>query len=134
MTDKIIVVDGANIAFEEKSQSGDPKVSNLVAVIKVLREKGYKPIAIIDASLQYEIDDPQQLESMIEDQDVRQVPADTNADYFVLETAERYNAKIVSNDQYESFREKYPWVEERRVPLMIINGKVELYEPSLKTD
>jgi hypothetical protein len=37
----------------------------------------------------------------------------------------------VSNDRYQSYRERYAWIDERRVPLMIVNGSVELYEEKL---
>lgn len=79
----------------------------------------------------YEIDDKAQLESLIHDQVVRQVPAETDADYFIVEVAEEYNALIISNDQYEPYRKDYPWIDKRRVPLMIINGNAQLYEPKL---
>jgi hypothetical protein len=36
--------------------------------------------------------------------------------------------KVVSNDRFEKYSQRFEWIEERRVPLMIINGEVELYE------
>lgn len=125
---KKIVVDGANVAYIEQSQSGNPKVSNLKAVYQALKERGFEPIIIIDASLQHKIDDPQQLESMIDNQTVRQAPAGTDADYFILETAKEYHSRIVTNDKYDDYQKEYPWIEKSRMPLMIINGNVELYE------
>ncbi len=130
---KVIVVDAANVAYSERSKQGKPKVSNLVAVRRALEQKGYDPIIIADASLRYEVDDPDQLEALIDDQVIRQVPAETDADYFILETAEQHNAQVVSNDQFEPYRDKYPWIDQRRVPLMIVQGHVELYEPKLKS-
>lgn len=124
---KKIIVDGANVAYIEKSQSGNPKVSNLIAVEQFLKEKGFDPIIIIDAALQYEIDDSRQLEALIDNQTVRQAPAGTDADYFILETAKKYHAQVVTNDLYEDYLDKYPWFKKSRTPLMIINGKVELY-------
>lgn len=125
---KKIVVDGANVAYIEKSQSGNPKVSNLTAVYQALKERGFEPIIIVDAALQYDIDDRQQFESLIENQTVRQAPAGTDADYFILETAEKYHARIVTNDQYKDYQNDYPWIKKSRLPLMIINGTVELYD------
>ncbi|HBY96831.1 MAG: hypothetical protein M5U01_33540 [Ardenticatenaceae bacterium] len=60
------------------------------------------------------------------------MPAETDADYFVLETAGREEALVVSNDQFEPYQDRFPWIEQRRVPLMIINGEVELYKPKLE--
>lgn len=134
MAKKMAVVDGANIAYIEQSRQGDPKVSNILAVRAALEKRGYEPIIIVDASLIYEIDDQAQLEALIDDQVVRQVPAQTDADYFIIESAEEHKAIIVSNDQFEPYVKEHPWIKERRVPLMIINGEVELYEPDLKED
>jgi predicted nucleic acid-binding protein len=124
----VVVVDGANVAYEEKSAGGKPRVANLTRVRRELEEKGFDPIIIIDASLKYEIDDQQQLETLIESQAVRQVPAGTDADYFILQVADQHDARIVTNDQYKDYRDQYPWIPERRLPYMIIKGDLHLYE------
>lgn len=128
---KIIVVDGANVAYTEKTNTGKPKMSNLIALQRELEHKGFNPIIIVDASLKYEIDDPEQLEGLLQAQSIRQAPANTQADYFILKTSEEYKSKIVSNDMFEQYKKEFSWIQERRVPLMIINGKVELYEEQL---
>jgi hypothetical protein len=127
--ERVIVVDGANVAYAERSADGAPRVSNLVAVCKLLEGQGYTPIVIIDASLYHDIDDPAQLEGLLEKQDIRQAPSSTDADYFVLETAQRYDAWILTNDEYKDYRDDYKWIDERRVPYMVINDKVVLYGP-----
>lgn len=119
MQKRIAVADGANVALAEKSDIGDPKVSNLVSVHRVL---------IVDASPRHKVDDPDLLESLIDDQMVRQAPAGTDADYFVIETAEQLDGLIISNDRYNDFQEENGWIEERRIRLMIVEGEVELYE------
>jgi hypothetical protein len=129
-----IVVDGANVAYAEKSHQGDPKVSNLVAMRSVLTAKGYDPLIIVDASLVYEVDDKEQLEALLDEQVIRQAPADTDADYFVLAMANELDAKIVSNDRFEAYRDQYGDVDERRVPFMIVDGNVELYGPALEEE
>ena len=131
---QIIVVDGANVAYAERSHDGEPKVSNLVAMRSLLEEKGYEPLIIVDASLIYEVDDGAQLEVLLDEQAIRQAPADTDADYFVLETAREHDAKIVSNDQYEAYADRFEQIEERRIPFMIIKGNVELYQPALEEE
>lgn len=130
-TKQIAVVDGANVAYLEASQAGQPKVSNLVAVRQELQTQGYDAMIVVDASLRHQIDDPAQLEALIENQSVRQAPAGTDADYFILEIADDQNALVVSNDEFEQYQDQYPWIEERRVPLMIVNGEVKLYERKL---
>jgi hypothetical protein len=129
---KIAVVDGANVAYIEKSKAGAAKVSNILAVRSALVDKGYETLIIVDASLVYEIDDRPQLEALIDDQVIRQVPAETDADFFILVTAKELEAIVISNDEYEPYQQDYPWIKERRVPAMIIDGKAELYEPKLE--
>jgi hypothetical protein len=128
----VIVVDGANVAYIEESKEGDPKVSNLVAVREALEAKGYEPVIIVDASLRHQVDDPDQLEALIEDQKIRQAPAGTDADYFILQFAEQKDALVVSNDEFEQYQDQFPWIEQRRVPLMIVHGDVQLYGNDLE--
>ncbi|GIV95603.1 MAG: hypothetical protein KatS3mg057_0260 [Herpetosiphonaceae bacterium] len=131
---KTAVVDGANIAYIEKTREGKPKVSNLVAVCRAIEEKGLDPIVIVDAGLRYEVDDPDQLEALIDQQRVRQAPAGTDADFFVLQIAEEEQGLVISNDLFEDYRDRFPWIEERRVPVMIVQGEAHLYLPSLKQE
>ena len=127
-TREFVVIDGANVAYEEKSGGGKPKLSNLLKVRRELEERGFSPIIIVDASLKYDIDDQQHLEKLIQSQQVRQVPAGTDADFFILEIADNCGARIVTNDQYKDYKDRYPWIPERRLPYMIVNGEVHLYE------
>jgi hypothetical protein len=129
---RIAVVDGANISYLEKTADGKPKVSNITAVRKALEEMKFDPIIIIDASLRHEVDDPDQLEGLIESQKVRQAPAGTEADYFVLETAENEKGIVVSNDRYGKYQDRYPWIDKRRIPVMIVRGEAQLYEVKLE--
>ena len=47
-------------------------------------------------------------------------------------TAEKLGAQIVTNDRYKDGRDEFPWVEERRVPVMIVEDRVVLYEENLE--
>ncbi|MHB0859049.1 MAG: NYN domain-containing protein [Anaerolineae bacterium] len=134
MARNVAVVDGANVAYTEMTADGKPKVSNIVQVRRILKERGFDVIVILDASLRYEVDDPVQLEGLLGDEAFRQAPAGTQADYFVLAYADEMDALIVSNDQFDEYRGQYPWIEERRVPLMIIGGHVKLFEPKIVSE
>jgi hypothetical protein len=125
---KTVVIDGANVAYEERSAGGKPKLSNLLKVSRELEERGQEAVIIVDASLKYDIDDQEQLEKLIKSQAVRQVPAGTDADYFIIQFAQELDATIVTNDRYKDYAEQYPWVSERRLPYMIVKGEVVLYE------
>lgn len=128
--DRVAVMDGTNIAYVEATKDGRPKVSNIMAVRSELQERGFKVLIIVDASLRHEIDDQQQFEALVDKQVVRQAPAGTDADVFILQTAAEHHAKVVSNDRFGAYEERYPWIDDRRVPLMIVEGLVELYEPA----
>lgn len=127
-----IVVDGSNVAFEEFSKGGTPNVSNLVAVRKHVEERGFHPMILVDASLKHKVDDPDQPDALVISERIHQVPAGTDADYWVLETALRIDALVVSNDRFQPYQDAYPWIEERRIPFMIIEGLVLLYEPAIE--
>jgi hypothetical protein len=60
------------------------------------------------------------------------VPAGTHADYWVLQTVDNTNALVASNDRFAPYQHKYAWIDERRIPFMIIDGQVELCEPTLE--
>ena len=125
---KVVVIDGANVAYEERSAGGKPKLSNLLKVRRELEERGMEAVIIVDASLKYDIDDQGQLETLIKSQHVRQVPAGTDADFFIIQFADQLDALIVTNDRYKDYAERYPWVNERRLPYMIVKGEVVLYD------
>ena len=125
---RMVVIDGANVAYEERSAGGKPKFSNLLKVRRELEEKGFEPVILVDASLKYDIDDQEQLENLIRSQQVRQVPAGTDADFFIIQFSQELDALIVTNDRYKDYADQYPWVNERRLPYMIVKGEVVLYE------
>jgi hypothetical protein len=125
---EVVIIDGANVAYEERSAGGKPKLSNLLRVRGELEERGFEAVILVDASLKYDIDDQTQLESLIQSQQVRQVPAGTDADYFIIQLAEQFNARVVTNDRYKDYLEQHPWITDRRLPYMIVKGEVVLYE------
>ncbi len=127
------VVDAANVAHLERTDEGKPKVANISAVKTALEHQGIATIVIADASLVHSVDDSDQLEELIRNQDVRQVPAGTDADYFILKTAEQQNAVVVSNDRYRERRDEFPWIDDRRIPVMIVEGEVQFYEKEVES-
>jgi hypothetical protein len=119
------------VAYAERSREGKPKASNITAMRVACERQGLKPIILVDAALRHDVDDMQQLDALIDKLIVRQTPAGVPGDYFVLRMAEEEGALVVSNDLYRQYREQFPWIDERRVPFMIVNGRVELYRPGL---
>lgn len=125
-----IVVDGSNVAYEEQSDDGKPKVDNLTLVMEALAKQYGRVVVIIDAALHHHIDKPEELETLLDQQLVRQAPAETPADYFILETADELNADVLSNDTFRQYHKHWPWIEHRRIPYMIIDGRFIMYRPA----
>jgi hypothetical protein len=115
-------------------KGAEPELSNILAMHKALEKDGYHPIIIVDAALHHVVDQPEQLGDLIDEDRIWQAPAGTDADYFILETAERLHAQVVSNDEYRSLSRPVPLIDELRVRYMVINGHVKIYQPAIRSD
>src|SRR3954468_18716636 len=120
----VVLVDGSNVAHSIEGEA--PHVANLVAIRDKLREEGLEPIIVADAALRHQIDDQARYEKMIDDGMVRQAPAGTDADYFILSFARELNASIVSNDRFRDRMKAFPEVRERVIRYMILQDEVVL--------
>ncbi len=125
-----IVVDGSNVAYEEKTGDGKPRVANLKLALDTLCRQYGTVIVIVDAALHHTIDQPDELEELLDDQTVRQAPAETPADYFILQTADSLGAEVLSNDTFRQYHKQWPWIEHRRIPFMIIDDRFVIYRPA----
>ncbi|MFQ5976747.1 MAG: hypothetical protein ACE5OZ_01295 [Candidatus Heimdallarchaeota archaeon] len=123
---KIAVVDGSNVAWDAKTPDGKPKVANIGLMREALANRGYEAIVFVSASLRHKIDRPDELEAMINRSEVKQTPAGTYDDAFIIETARQFDAAIVSNDQFRDF-DKEPWLAERRLRYSIVREDVIFY-------
>jgi hypothetical protein len=94
----LVLVDGSNVAHS--SEGDQPELSNIVAVCDKLREEGYEPVVVVDAALRHQIDDRGGYARMVDDGSIKQAPAGTDADYFILSFARELDASIVSNDRF----------------------------------
>jgi hypothetical protein len=122
-----IVVDGSNIAYLQTSD-GKPTVDAIERVRGELEKMGYRPIVIVDAALWHHVDDPDRLNSLIDEGVINQAPAGTDADVFLLETARREHSKIVTDDRYRDHQDRFPDPDSLRSPVMIVDGLVEFYD------
>jgi hypothetical protein len=57
---------------------------------------------------------------------VKQAPAGTDADYFILSFARELEASVVSNDRFRDRIAKYPEVGDRIIRYMIVADEVVL--------
>jgi hypothetical protein len=131
-TKKVVLVDGSNVAHSTEGEK--PLVANLLAVRDKLKEEGLDPIIMADAALRHQIDDAKVYEDMIESGSVRQAPAGTDADYFILSFARELGADIVSNDRFRDRIKQFPEARERVIRFMIVNDEVVLERRTQRRD
>lgn len=123
-TGNVVLVDGSNVAYATEGEP--PRVANIIAVRDKLREEGFEPIIVADAALRHSIDDPRRYERLVDEGEVRQAPAGTDADYFILSFARELNAGIVSNDRFRDRVRQFPEARERVIRFMIVQDEVVL--------
>ena len=127
-----VLVDGSNVAHSTEGEK--PLIANLIAVRDKLKEEGLEPIIMADAALRHQIDDPAQYEQMVESGAIRQAPAGTDADYFILSFARELNATIVSNDRFRDRMSQFPEARDRVIRYMIVNREVVLERRTHRRD
>lgn len=120
----VVLVDGSNVAHSTEGEGA--QVSNIVAIRDKLREEGLEPIIVVDAALRHQIDDANRYEQLVDAGEVRQAPAGTDADYFILAFARELNASIVSNDRFRDRLKEFPEVRDRVIRFMIVQDEVVL--------
>jgi hypothetical protein len=121
---RTVLIDGSNVAHSTEGEK--PLLSNIIAVRDKLLEEGSEPIVVVDAALRHSIDDEQGYERLVDEGEIKQAPAGTDADYFILSFAEELDASIVSNDRFRDRIERYPTAGKRLIKFMIVNGEVVL--------
>lgn len=120
----LVLVDGSNVAH---SSEGDrPLLANITAVCDKLREEGYEPVVVVDAALRHQIDDRAAYERLVDDGTLKQAPAGTDADYFILSFARELRAAIVSNDRFRDRQKAFPDAARRLIRYMVVKGEVVL--------
>jgi hypothetical protein len=120
---KIALVDGANVAHSGEEGA---RLDNILLICGKLEEEGLEPVVVVDASLRHAIDERGEYERMVEAGRIRQAPAGTNADYFILSFARELDAAVVSNDRFREFADAFPEARERVIRYMIVEGEVVL--------
>jgi hypothetical protein len=120
----LVLVDGSNVAHSSEGEQA--LLSNITAVCDKLREEGYEPLVLVDAALRHQIDDRGAYERLVERGVIRQAPAGTDADYFILSFARELDASIVSNDRFRDRRKSFPEAAKRLIKYMVVRGEVVL--------
>jgi hypothetical protein len=118
----IALVDGSNVAHS--CEGGEARLENIVLVCRKLDEEGFDPIVVADAALRHQIDDREGFEERVGAGRIRQAPAGTDADYFILSFARELDAAIVSNDRFRDRAGAFPEARERIIRYMILEEEV----------
>lgn len=118
----IAIVDGSNVAHS--TEGGGPRLENIVLVCRKLDAEGYDPIVVADAALRHQIDDRDGFEARVGEGRIKQAPAGTDADYFILAFARELDAAVVSNDRFRDRAEAFPEARERTIRYMIVEDEV----------
>ena len=118
------LIDASNVAHSAEGEVG--RVRYLELMRDKLASEGYEPILMADAALRHHVDDRAAYERMVEEGIVRQAPAGTDADYFILSFARELDAVVVSNDRFRDRIAKFPEVRSRIVRFMIVEDEVVL--------
>lgn len=119
---KVAIIDGSNVAHS--SEGDQARLENIRLVSRKLVEEGYQPVVVVDAALRHQIDDRTRFEEMVEDGRIKQAPAGTDADYFILSFARELEAVVVSNDRFKDRLDAFPEARERVIRFMIVNDEV----------
>jgi hypothetical protein len=126
------IVDGSNVAHS--TEGNGPRLENIQLVCDKLREEGLEPIVVVDAALRHQIDDANRFERMVDEGVLKQAPAGTDADYFILAFARELHACVVSNDRFRDLVKSFPESRERAIRYMIVNGEVVLERRNKRRD
>lgn len=116
------LVDGSNVAHSSEGEKA--RLRNIDLVVAKLEDDGLEPIVVADAALRHQIDQPEVYERKIDSGEIRQAPAGTDADYFILAFARELDAFIVSNDLFRDRQESFPDARERMIRYMIVEDEV----------
>lgn len=123
-----VVVDGSNVAYAVEGMGA--RLENIRVVCRKLQDEGFRPVVLVDAKLRHEIDETEEYESLVEKGMIRQAPAGTDADYFILSFAREFDARVVSNDRFRELESGFPEIVESAIRFMVVDGEVVLEKRS----
>lgn len=118
----IAIVDGSNVAYSTERER--PLLANITLVCDRLQAEGFQTVVVVDAALRHQIDDRAEYEALVERGTIKQAPAGTDADYFILSFARELDAAVVSNDRFRDREKAFPEALERIIRYMIVEGEV----------
>jgi hypothetical protein len=131
-----ILIDGSNVMHW---QDNTAQLAPLLLVIEDLKARGFEPGVVFDANAGYKLfgkylnENEFSRKLSLPPNQLLVVPKGAQADPFIIETALKYQAAIVTNDRFRDWSGKYPEVDD---PDFLIwggfkDGKVWFRHPNL---
>jgi hypothetical protein len=117
-----VLVDGSNVMHW---QDNSPRIEPLGQVVGEMKRRGYAPCVVFDANAGWKLAGRYLGDAALARlldlpaAQVLVVPKGTPADPYILETARDLNARIVTNDRYRDWADRYPLVN---APGFLIRG------------
>lgn len=122
MKGKAVVVDGDNVAWADKNNSGQPQLGNVLAVVEKVRSRGMRPLLVMNYGIVHKIDRVEDYRAMMDRGEVQLVPKGEDGNRYILSTASASNAFVLSNNLYKKLRDEFPWYENRRLSFSLVKG------------
>ena len=95
-----VLVDGSNVAWAGRSGETRADLDQVLAVRQKLFEAGYFPVVVLaDASLPWQVRDPQRLDAWLLRGEITLVDSRTDADHTLWREARRLDCPVVTNDR-----------------------------------
>jgi hypothetical protein len=121
-----VIIDASNVAHYGKGADEKPLLKNIINSVESLKNLGYEPVIIADASLRHEIDEKESFNKLLQNGEFQQVPSGTTADHYILKLAEEENAKILSNDVFREYFDEFQDINSRRIPYSFKDGAIDI--------
>ncbi|MFG5380522.1 NYN domain-containing protein [Yoonia sp. R2-816] len=115
LTGELVIVDGSNVMH----WSGEPSLKVLFRVLKELEKRGLQPHVYFDANVGYTLFDrhvePDELAEKLglSPVQVTLAPSRTTADQVLLERAVSDGLRVVTNDRFLDWKQRFPKVAEK---------------------
>jgi hypothetical protein len=119
---KVAIADGRSGVSPSED---DMRLELLPAILKSLEGDGYEVVVVVDDDLLVRIENSE-LAEMLRNVTFEHVPNQSNSAELLLDLAYGADATVVSNDSFEEYQSRYPWILQRRLPYRVFQGEVYL--------
>lgn len=129
-----VIVDGSNVMYWK---NGEPRLDSVTDVVAKLKALGFTPGVMFDANVGYQLsgrflnDDAMSRLLKLPKDRVLVAPKGTPADELILQAARDLGARIVTNDRYRDWAERYPEISD---PGHLIKGRYQQGDVKLLTE